>query len=162
MKRAIALSLAVVLVSFLVPTAGHSEADSRLSLGRTVYLSLYSHVLIGGGRKPLEINMSTLLSIRNTDRTNQITVSSIEYFNTGGEKIRDFIDKPLTLKAMATHELFVGTDDMTGGSGANFLIEWKSAKPVSPPIIEGLHCSWRGQLGISFITTGKVVKDNSH
>ena len=51
--------------------------------------------------------------------------------------------------------------DKTGGSGANFIVKWESATPVDPPVIQAVHISWKGQLGISFLTSGRVISDNS-
>ena len=58
---------------------------------------------------------------------------------------------------LGTLELFVPRADTSGGSGANFLIEWSSAQPVSAPLIEALHADIREARTLFFVTTGRVV-----
>lgn len=155
MRRSATIAVGLILI---ISMLGPAYGQVGLSSGQTVYLPVYSHVLLGSDRRPQEETMSTMLSIRNTNKTSGIEILSVEYYDTEGKKIREYADKPFVVKPMATKEFFIGADDKTGGSGANFLIVWKSTKPVHPPIIEGLHCSWRGQLGLSFVTVGKVLE----
>ena len=88
-----------------------------------------------------------------------ILLKSVRYFDTGGNQIRSFINKPLRLGPLATREFLVERDDATGGSGANFLVEWVADKPVSEPIIESVMIDTSGQQGISFVRAGTVIKE---
>ena len=47
--------------------------------------------------------------------------------------------------------------DKTGGSGANFIVVWKSDTYVNPPIVETIMISTKGQQGISFTSRGQVI-----
>jgi hypothetical protein len=49
--------------------------------------------------------------------------------------------------------------DTGGGSGANFLVKWKSKTKVSPALIEGVMIGTRSGQGISFVSRGQVIKD---
>jgi hypothetical protein len=53
----------------------------------------------------------------------------------------------------------VHESDKSGGSGASFLVEWESEKPVSPPIIETVMIGAQTQQGISFTSRGQVIKE---
>jgi len=47
--------------------------------------------------------------------------------------------------------------DKSGGSGANFIVAWKSKTPVNPPIIESIMIGTQSQQGISFTSRGRVI-----
>jgi len=49
-----------------------------------------------------------------------------------------------------------GTDGVTG---ANFIVEWVAEKQVNSPIVEALMISTKTQQGISFLTSGRVIKN---
>ncbi|MBT8364361.1 MAG: DUF3124 domain-containing protein, partial [Deltaproteobacteria bacterium] len=49
-------------------------------------------------------------------------------------------------------------DDKAGGSGANFIVVWKSESQVNPPIIEGVMIGTHSGQGISFVSRGQVNK----
>jgi hypothetical protein len=58
---------------------------------------------------------------------------------------------------MATYEIFVPRSDDTGGSGANFVIVWKSDAPASEPIVEGIHANLPVGRSIAFITSARPI-----
>jgi hypothetical protein len=58
---------------------------------------------------------------------------------------------------MATFELFIPRSDDTGGSGANFVILWKSDLPASPPIVEGFHANLPAGRSIAFTTSARPI-----
>jgi len=45
------------------------------------------------------------------------------------------------------------------GSGANFLVKWKSQTKVNPPLIEGVMIGTRSGQGISFVSRGQVINE---
>ncbi|HPQ70088.1 MAG TPA: DUF3124 domain-containing protein [bacterium] len=125
------------------------------AVGQTVYVPVYSHIY---HREDMEFDLTTTLSIRNTDFNNSIVIYTVKYFDTTGKLVRDYADTPLILPAMATLDYIVGERDRTGGSGANFIVEWFAEKDVSEPIIESVMIGTSGQQGISFLSVGKVIK----
>ncbi|HPQ70555.1 MAG TPA: DUF3124 domain-containing protein [bacterium] len=127
---------------------------SRIT-GQTVYVPVYSHIY---HREDMEFDLTATLSIRNTDFNNSIVVSSVKYYDTSGKLVREYADAPLVLPAMSTLDYVVGERDRTGGSGANFVVEWFAEKVVSEPIIESVMIGTNGQQGISFLSVGKVIK----
>ena len=45
------------------------------------------------------------------------------------------------------------------GTGANFLVEWISEKPVTEPLVESVMKDLGGNLGLSFLSHGKVIRE---
>ncbi|MCF8028178.1 MAG: DUF3124 domain-containing protein [Desulfobacteraceae bacterium] len=68
---------------------------------------------------------------------------------------------PLTLKPLESVRYVVAQSDSTGGSGANFMVEWQSQKntSVSPPIAETIMIGTQIQQGVSFTSRGQVIRE---
>jgi len=124
--------------------------------GQTVYVPAYSHVYAQDGKPHL---LTVTLSVRNADADREIVVTSVQYYDTKGRNIGSHLDKPLRLAPLASTEFLVERDDATGGSGANFMVEWVAGEPVVPPIIETVMIDTSGSQGISFARSGTVVKE---
>jgi len=56
-----------------------------------------------------------------------------------------------------TVEYIVAQTDVSGGSGANFLVRWTSEAPASPLLVEAVMIGTSAQQGISFTSRGVVV-----
>jgi hypothetical protein len=151
------LFLAVMLASILTPTVRAAE-DVKLTTGQTVYVPIYSHIYIGLKGRPFDL--AATLSVRNTDPKNSITITSVKYYDTDGNLIKEYLDAPIQLKALASARYIITEGDKTGGSGANFIVKWKSTAAVNPPIIAGVMIGTRSGQGISFISDGQVIKDD--
>jgi hypothetical protein len=48
--------------------------------------------------------------------------------------------------------------DVTGGSGANFLIVWTADVPVNPLLVEALHADIREARTLVFTTTARPIR----
>jgi len=148
--------LATLLISgFIIGPIQASEV-LRLSKGQTVYVPLYSNIFIGD--KELTWQLSSLLSIRNTDPALPITISRVEYYDTDGKLVRKYLGKSKQVNPMGSAYFYVKTSDTAGGWGANFLVEWKSEEKVNEPIIESLMTGHRGNHSVSFISQGRVIE----
>ena len=137
-----------------------SQTTPGKSLGETLYLPIYSHIWHGEMDKrgqPMKTLVSVSVSIRNTDPVKAIRINSAQYYDTDGKKLREYLTSPKTIGPMGTYELFVPRSDDTGGSGANFVIAWKSDTPASPPIVEGLHANLPVGRSIAFTTSARSV-----
>jgi len=84
-------------------------------------------------------------------------VTSAQYFDTNGKRLKEYVASTRTIPPLATYELFIQRSDDTGGSGANFLISWKSDAPVSPPLVEGVHANLPAGRAIVFTTSARPV-----
>lgn len=156
MIRTLPIALALLTMT---ATVGAAE-DAGLTRGQEVYVPVYSHVLHGNqgrGGAPETMLLSTMLSIRNTDAHAPITVRSARYYDTEGRLLRDYCEKPVTLRPMASTDLFVEHKDAAGGTGANFLVVWDAEAPVNPPLIETVHANFFGSIGAIFATRGQPV-----
>lgn len=130
--------------------SGDSSAPPAVS--RVVYVPDYSHIYHGSNLR--RFGLTTTLSIRNTDPDRSITVTSVRYYNTEGELDRRFLEDPRRLGPLGTVEFVVAEHDTTGGSGANFIVEWSADRPVSEPVIESVMISTRSGQGLSFTSRG--------
>jgi hypothetical protein len=149
--------LLIFSVGILTP-AGSSADDIQLSMGQSVYISIYSHIYSGVKARPFDL--AAILSIRNTDINQSITIVSVKYYDTEGKLLKEYVDEPLELKALASTRFIIMEGDKTGGSGANFIVKWKSDKKVNPPIIEAVMIGAQSGQGISFVSRGQVIEEH--
>jgi hypothetical protein len=84
-------------------------------------------------------------------------VTKIDYYDSEGKLIKKYIDQATKLTALQTHNYIVEFSEKQGGAGANFIIEWGYEQAVNPPIFECIMISTANNLGISFVTEGKVI-----
>ena len=146
-----------LMLSALISTA-YAESDIRLSKGQSVYVPVYSHLYIGDRETPFLLAVT--LSIRNTDMTYPITVFSADYYNSDGKLLKKYIGSPIRLEPLASVRYIVRESDKSGGSGANFIVRWKSDRPVNAPIIESVMVGTGMQQGISFSSRGQPIRDH--
>lgn len=120
------------------------------------YLSVYSHIYTLTDKKVSDLTAT--ISMRNTSSTDTLYLLRAEYFNTGGTSVRNYITKPIFIAPMETTEIVIVQKDNAGGSGANFVFDWK-IKPTAPePLFEAVMISTSGGQGLSFTTLGKRIK----
>jgi hypothetical protein len=151
------LLLLIALSAFLFPIGSYA-ADVRLSTGQTVYVPIYSHIYSGVKARPFDL--AATLSIRNTNLKSSITIVSVNYYDSDGKMVKAYLDAPVSLKALATTRYIITEDDKTGGSGANFIVVWKSDQQVNPPLIEGVMIGTHSGQGISFVSRGQILMDD--
>ena len=126
-----------------------------LSKGQTLYVPAYSHIYAGS--REMELLLTVTLSIRNVDSKHPITITAVDYYGTKGELIKKYLDQAVVLGPFESTRYIIPEKDKSGGSGANFLVEWKSEKSVNPPMIESVMIGAEGQQGISFTSRGQVI-----
>jgi hypothetical protein len=128
-------------------------------MGQTIYVPIYSHVYYRDRSRVL--NLTATLSVRNTDLTNPITVASVRYYDTAGTLVRAYVEQPVQLAPLATAEFIVEEHDTSGGSGANFIVEWVAAGRVNEPIVEAVMVNSSLSLGLAFVSPGRVIRDRT-
>ena len=116
-----------------------------------------SHIYYGEQARPF--NLTVTLSIRNTDPNAPITIVKVEYYSSDGGLLKNYLDGPVQLKSLASTRYIIKERDTKGGSGANFIVKWKSEKIVNAPIIETVMIGTSSQQGISFTSRGQVIKE---
>jgi hypothetical protein len=131
----------------------------ELSQGQKVYVPIYSHIYSGDKENPFLL--TAILSVRNTDPGHAITLKAVDYFDSNGKLLRRYQQKPVELGALASIRYVVGESDKSGGSGAKFVVEWRAASKVNPPIMEGVMIGTKMQQGISFVSRGQVIYETA-
>lgn len=121
----------------------------------TTYLSVYSSIY--SLNEDQTHNLTATVSIRNTSDSDSIFLTKASYFNTKGDLIRDYVDFPVLVLPLETIEIIIASKDDSGGTGANFIFDWKKKSTTSAPIFEGIMISTSGSQGISFTTSGKRI-----
>lgn len=132
----------------------HVLKDS-LEYGKS-YLSIYSEIYSFTDSK--KISLTSMVSLRNTSDLDTIYLLKAEYFDTEGKSIRKYFDYPIFIAPLETTEIIIGEKDVTGGTGSNFIFEWKKQKNTPEPIFEAVMTSTMSQQGLSFTTQAKRIE----
>lgn len=148
-------AICIVLLAHLFAASREAVAGPELSDGESVYVSIYSNVYAGPTKRVFPLG--PMLSIRNTDPEYAITILQADYYNDKGELAHRYIREPLELAPLASHHYYIEEDDKKGGSGANFIVKWKSEKRVNQPIIQGIMLGMKSGQGVSFVCPGQVL-----
>jgi len=155
-----ARTLTAIMVALAGLMCGPVLAQRALSAGQHLYLPIYSVIQYGDldrSGAARELPVSSLVSIHNTDLEKPIRLLAARYFATDGKFLRNFVPAPRVLKPMETVEFLVERRDMAGGSGANFVIQWDAAVPVSPPLVQALHVELQTNRAIVFTTDAVLI-----
>jgi hypothetical protein len=147
-----------VVTFTLLSVVGGFAAEGDLADGQTVYVSIYSHIYSGLKGRPFDL--AATLSIRNTDPKYPISITGVEFYDSEGNRVKQYLDAALTLRPLASTRYVLKEGEIGGGSGANFLVRWKADRPVNPPIIEGIMIGTRSGQGISFVCPGRVISED--
>jgi hypothetical protein len=154
------LVLAVLLL--LLPPAVQAMELPPLSKGQMVYIPVYSSVLYGNvdedRGQPREILLSAMLSVRNTDPKNGLMIKSVAYYDTHGNRLREYLNQPKLLNPMGSAAFFVEYKERSGGTGANFVVTWNAERPINQPIMETVHVFSWGSQSQSFTSRGQVIQ----
>jgi len=150
-----ALILSFSLLVFALTPAFSSEQHLVISKGQTVYVPAYSHIYHGNQERPLLLTVT--VSIRNISPSHALTVTAVDYYDTQGAILKHYVTTPFVLGPLGSERFVVPQSDEAGGSGANFIVKWHSAEPISPPIIETIMIGSQNQLGISFTSRGEAI-----
>lgn len=132
--------------------------STALTPGATVYVPVYSSLYLGLNIKQRMVELAATVSVRNVSASHPIVIEWVRYYDSAGKLIRDYVDKPSALPPLGSVEFVIQRSDTAGGPGANFLIRWKGPPNVNEPIIEAVMLGQSGNAGISFASTGRVLK----
>ena len=162
LKRQTVKTLSIALILLIISLWwSNAQADSeiKLSRGQTVYIPIYSHIYSGDKERPFFL--AATLSVRNTDPKYPITIFSVDYYDSNGKLLKRYIDRPTQLDAIASIRFVIKESDKSGGSGASFIVRWKSDHKVNEPIMESVMISTRAQQGLSFTSRGQIIEEES-
>ena len=116
----------ILTLTGIITANAQAGTNINLSEGQTVYVSVYSHIYSGLKGRPFDL--AATLSIRNTDLKNPISIVSVNFYDTDGKLLKEYIKEPLQLKALVSTRYVIREAEIGGGSGANFIVKWKSEK----------------------------------
>jgi hypothetical protein len=139
------------------------DENFKIAMGQTIYVPVYSHIYHQDQQDQEKIfNLAATLSIRNTDLTKPIIITSVRYYDSNGKLVKQYLERPIEVSAMASTDYVINRTDTTGGLGANFIVEWVAQTEVSEPVIEAVMIGTDFQQGISFISPGRVIKSQNN
>jgi hypothetical protein len=167
MKPLFFLSLILAILTSCSPnkiteTKHHSDFHiatvdkSAFEKTEQVYIPIYSDIYYVDSKHTF--SLTATLSIRNTSFKDSIYVFAIDYYNSGGKKVRRYNESTLLVKPMESVEFVVENKDDTGGVGANFVVEWGAKSEAQRPYFQGVMIGTTGQQGISFTTEGIIIQ----
>ncbi|EQC43158.1 DUF3124 domain-containing protein [Bacteriovorax sp. DB6_IX] len=133
-----------------------NDTHTRKLHGQQVYVPIYSSIY--NEYEGNLLHMTALLSIRNISQKESIMIKKIEYYDTNGKLLKKYIDRPFILGKMSSKDIVIPEKDLSGGTGANFVVEWGSEKFVAVPIIESVMLGSVGTKGFSFSSRGKEIE----
>lgn len=146
------------LLLLLLARSGFAGEYLNKWSNQTVYVPIYSHIYADDRYRDTPFLLTATLSIRNTDPERPFTLKSVNYYDSDGKLLRTYLDQPTIIKALDSTHFIVPESESKGGSGAKFLVEWEAKPAISEPIIESVMIGTKMQQGISFISTGRVIK----
>lgn len=137
------------------PEATVAAPEARpITNGRTLVTAPSALVGQGGVTR---LNFSGALSIHNASATHALTIEKIDYRNDSGALIENYLEAPVTLKPYASMQVVIAQDDMRGGPGASFTIDWTTPPGADEPLVEAFMASFIGTHSYSFTTAGRRV-----
>ena len=128
----------------------------NLAVSGAFYVPVYSSVSMSQGK--LRADFSVTLSVHNASETRPLILKRIAYFDTSGKMVESYLKSPVALKPFATVEVFIPANDVRGGTGANFVVDWAATGEIAEPAVEALMVGSVGPGHYAFITQGRPIK----
>jgi len=128
----------------------------ELAVAGGFYVPAYSSVAMSQGK--LRVDFSVTLSVHNATETQPLVVKRIAYFDTAGKQVESYLKAPVALRPLATVSIFIPTDDVRGGTGANFLVDWAATGEIAEPVVEALMVGGVANAHYAFISQGRPTR----
>jgi hypothetical protein len=143
--------------SFSMGTYLHADVDSAaLTRQEKVYIPVYSDIYHMSGDKRFLLTVTA--SVRNTSMRDTMFVYSVDYYDSNGTRLRQYLNRSILLKPLESAEFIVEYLEKQGGAGANFIVDWGTNSPNLKPVIQGVMIGTLSQQGISFVTEGVTIQ----
>ena len=127
----------------------------KMPIRHTVYVPAYSTIRVAGGKA--KVDLATTLTIHNTSEEKPLIVLRVDYFDTAGNLVHRYLEKPIAIRPLGSGETFIPSQDTRGGTGANFIVEWSGERPITHPLIEAVMLGISGSQGFSFTSRGQTM-----
>ena len=128
----------------------------NLAVTGAFYVPVYSSVSMSQGK--LRADFSVTLSVHNASETRPLVLKRIAYFDTSGKMVESYLKSPVALKPFSTIEVFVAANDVRGGTGANFVVDWAATGDIAEPAVEALMVGSVGPGHYAFISQGRPIR----
>jgi hypothetical protein len=151
----------------ILPQAAHTKFDSNTMLvkennsmkkvrGQALYLPIYSNIpYLGHNRK---FDLSAFVAIHNTDFSQTMKITKVLFFDNEGKLVSNYLHNDTILQPLGAINFFVPERDQSG-TGANFIVEWVSDTLINEPLIESVMIGLTSGQGVSFLSTGKILRE---
>ncbi|WP_141343433.1 MULTISPECIES: DUF3124 domain-containing protein [unclassified Bradyrhizobium] len=120
-----------------------------------IYVPAHSSLLVRDGSSRLDLSVT--LSVQNTSETGTLVIERIDYFNVDGQVIDRYLPRAIALKPYGAIQIVIPQQDIRGGLGANFVIDWSSPEAIDEPYLEAIMIGGPGTQGHSFVSVGRKV-----
>ena len=130
--------------------------SENLPVSGAFYVPVYSSVTMSQGK--LRADFSVTLSVHNASETRPLVLKRIAYFDTSGKMVENYLKSPVALKPFATIEIFIAANDVRGGTGANFVVDWAATGEIAEPAVEALMFGSVGAGHYAFVSQGRSIK----
>lgn len=166
MKRTVLVLTLVLLAAIVAGCAPEAQqvvstatrpvhtTDLRLVKGQTVYVPAYSEIFADNDRV---LRLTVTLAIHNSDPDHAIVLRAVRYYDTNGTLVTNYLEDPVEVGPMATAGYVVEKEDVRGGWGANFVVEWGAEQQVYEPVIEAVMIGADFGHVVSLTSPGRVV-----
>lgn len=128
----------------------------NLTVSGAFYVPAYSSVSMSQGK--LRADFSVTLSVHNASETRPLVLKRIAYFDTSGKMVESYLKSPVALKPFSTIEVAIAANDVRGGTGANFVVDWAAAGEIAEPAVEALMVGSVGAGHYAFISQGRPIR----
>ena len=161
-KALVALIFFALFVGLTLPTSSSVKAQTAPGVaslggwGELLYAPIYSSVFYDDGARTLE--MASTLYVHNIDPDHPITLVRADYYNTDGKIIKKYVTKPIVMDPLKTLYFVIEKSNVAGGTGANFIVEWRSDQEGPSPLVESLTINGKSNLGIGFTSAARVIR----
>jgi len=123
---------------------------------KSIYVPVYSNIYRGVENTTIEL--AATLSIRNISPRQPIVIEAVDYYDSGGQRVRGYLATPSELGPLASAEYVIQQRDRSGCTGASFLVRWSSANEIDEPVVEAVMVGQAGNAGISFTSQGRPLR----
>lgn len=128
---------------------------SEMNVFGSTYIPVYSDIYHRDGTR--RFSLTTTLSIRNISLADTFYVLSINYYDSHGALLREYLDSSIFVHPLESVEFVVEDKEKGGGAGANFIVEWAAARKIHMPLMQTVMIGTEGKQGISFCTDGVII-----
>ncbi|MCF8371693.1 MAG: DUF3124 domain-containing protein [Bacteroidales bacterium] len=133
-----------------------SVDTSLFTYFQTDYAPVYSDIYHRDGTR--RFSLTVTLSIRNTSKVDSVYILSTTYYDSYGKPIKEYVKSMILLSPLESIEFVVDEKEISGGAGANFIVEWGAINYTNQLLVQTVMIGTNGQQGISFLTDAKKVE----